>query len=268
LSVEKDIEMLSKAIRTYKKDGLAGLIKGAYRQLCPRRINGFGGIRSQVKSRNGLEIAGPSDVFGKGGIAPVYSIAGRIDNCHFSEDDYYRGINIAGPFVFDSKRQPGRQYILEASDLKGIEDSSYDFVMSSHVIEHLANPIKALKEWNRVIKPGGLIILIAPHKDGTFDHRRPVTTIEHLVQDYEQDIDESDKTHFQEVLDLHDLERDGYLSSHSALQEVVNSNHRNRGVHHHVFDTQLAVDMVVRAGFQIRSAEAIAPCHIAIVATK
>jgi len=32
------------------------------------------------------------------------------------------------------------------------KDSSLDYVLSSHVIEHFFNPIKALLEWNRVIK--------------------------------------------------------------------------------------------------------------------
>jgi ubiquinone/menaquinone biosynthesis C-methylase UbiE len=42
------------------------------------------------------------------------------------------------------------------------DDESYDFVISSHVIEHFYNPIKAIKEWLRVIRPGGYILFICP----------------------------------------------------------------------------------------------------------
>jgi ADP-heptose:LPS heptosyltransferase len=38
-------------------------------------------------------------------------------------------------------------------------------VFSSHLLQCLINPEKALKEWWRVIKPGGYLVLYLPHKD-------------------------------------------------------------------------------------------------------
>jgi SAM-dependent methyltransferase len=61
-------------------------------------------------------------------------------------------------------------------------DNSVDFVLNSHVIEHAYDPIATLKEWYRVIKPGGLIFCIVPHKDRTFDKDREVTTLDELWQ--------------------------------------------------------------------------------------
>lgn len=81
-------------------------------------------------------------------------------------------------------------------------------MLSSHNIEHLANPLKAIKEWKRVVKPNGYFLFVVPNKEGTFDHLRPVTTIDHLIQDLKNDIKEDDNTHFEEVLELHDLTRD------------------------------------------------------------
>ena len=43
-------------------------------------------------------------------------------------------------------------YILEATNLHAFEDTKFDFVITIHVMEHLTNPIKALLEWNRVVK--------------------------------------------------------------------------------------------------------------------
>lgn len=40
-----------------------------------------------------------------------------------------------------------------------------DWVYSSHLLEHLEKPEKALKEWWRVLKPKGLLILYLPHED-------------------------------------------------------------------------------------------------------
>ncbi|MDR3416430.1 MAG: methyltransferase domain-containing protein [Nevskia sp.] len=66
-------------------------------------------------------------------------------------------------------------------DLLPLPDGSQDFVISSHVIEHFEDPIKALLEWHRVVRPGGVIFTIAPHKERTFDAGRPRTTLQELI---------------------------------------------------------------------------------------
>lgn len=57
-------------------------------------------------------------------------------------------------------------------------DKSYDFVISSHVIEHFFDPIAALKEWERVARK--YIYLIVPHKMRTFDIDREITETQEL----------------------------------------------------------------------------------------
>jgi acetyltransferase-like isoleucine patch superfamily enzyme/SAM-dependent methyltransferase len=72
--------------------------------------------------------------------------------------------------------------IVAPGDDLPLEDSSVDFVISSHVIEHFPDPIKALKEWHRVVRPGGYLYIIAPHKERTFDRDRPRTTLAELIE--------------------------------------------------------------------------------------
>ena len=82
------------------------------------------------------------------------------------------------------------------------------------MLEHVANPIKALSEWKRITS--GKIILIVPRKDFNFDHKRPITSFNHLLEDFDNDVNESDLTHLDEILSLHDLELDapsGHLNS-------------------------------------------------------
>ncbi len=74
--------------------------------------------------------------------------------------------------------------IVAPGDELPLPDGSEDFVVSSHVLEHFHNPIKALLEWYRVIRPGGIIFAIVPHKERTFDKDRPRTTLAHLIEDY------------------------------------------------------------------------------------
>lgn len=47
----------------------------------------------------------------------------------------------------------------------GMEDEKFDFVYSSHTLEHTVNPDIALRNWWRVLKPGGYLILYIPHRD-------------------------------------------------------------------------------------------------------
>jgi SAM-dependent methyltransferase len=53
----------------------------------------------------------------------------------------------------------------DAQYLNGIPDNKYDFVYASHTIEHMVNPHTALKNWFRVVKPGGFLLLYLPHRD-------------------------------------------------------------------------------------------------------
>lgn len=53
----------------------------------------------------------------------------------------------------------------DAQLLKGLDDASFDFVYSSHLLEHLPDTELTLQNWWRVIKPGGYLILYIPHRD-------------------------------------------------------------------------------------------------------
>jgi ubiquinone/menaquinone biosynthesis C-methylase UbiE len=74
--------------------------------------------------------------------------------------------------------------IVAPGDSVPVRDESYDFVVSSHVLEHFTNPIKAVVEWFRIIRPGGVIFMIVPDKERTFDIDRERTTLTHIEADY------------------------------------------------------------------------------------
>jgi len=76
---------------------------------------------------------------------------------------------------------PATVNIVASGDDLPFKDGTLDYVVSSHVIEHFFDPVKALKEWHRVIRPGGYVFVIAPHRDRTFDKHRDVTPVDELL---------------------------------------------------------------------------------------
>ncbi|MDR0242158.1 MAG: class I SAM-dependent methyltransferase [Burkholderia sp.] len=53
----------------------------------------------------------------------------------------------------------------DAQRLAGVPDESFDFVHASHCLEHMRDPVEALHNWFRVLKPGGHLICMVPDED-------------------------------------------------------------------------------------------------------
>ena len=75
-----------------------------------------------------------------------------------------------------------------------IGDDSVDFVLASHVIEHMPDPIAALLEWTRVARY--YLFLVVPHRDRTFDRDRPLTPLTELVERHEAGFDSGEDRHW------------------------------------------------------------------------
>lgn len=109
-----------------------------------------------IRGKHGIEVGGPSMVFQRRkGLLPVYSRVGSLDNCNFAAHTVWEGaLQEGATFVFDKGRTSGRQYVAEVSDMSPIPSARYDFVLSSHVLEHNANSLQALRELLRIIRDG------------------------------------------------------------------------------------------------------------------
>lgn len=53
----------------------------------------------------------------------------------------------------------------DAEVMEGVADNTYDFVHSSHCLEHMRNVPVALENWLRILRPGGHMICIVPDED-------------------------------------------------------------------------------------------------------
>ena len=53
----------------------------------------------------------------------------------------------------------------DAQFMAGVPDGAFDFVHSSHCLEHLHDPEEGLRNWLRVVRPGGYVVVTVPDED-------------------------------------------------------------------------------------------------------
>lgn len=56
----------------------------------------------------------------------------------------------------------------DGGDAMDLPEGPFDYVFSSHCLEHLIDPVAALEHWRDKIKPGGVLFLSLPHPDMTY----------------------------------------------------------------------------------------------------
>ena len=114
--------------------------------------------------------------------------------------------------------------------LETISDSSQDFVIANHFVEHCENPIGAVLNMLRVLKPTGVLYMALPDKRCCFDSDRPVTSPEHLMRDYLDGPEWSRRGHFEEWARLVNKKAEAEVE-----QEVARLMGMNYSIHYHVW---------------------------------
>jgi SAM-dependent methyltransferase len=107
--------------------------------------------------------------------------------------------------------------------------NSLDYVASSHVLEHVANPVAALIEWYRVLRPGGIIYVVVPNRLGTWEYTRKLTGVSHMLADYERGTSAVDPTHIDEF--VHEIDWSRYRPEVPAEKLAEEKETLARGMH-------------------------------------
>jgi SAM-dependent methyltransferase len=123
--------------------------------------------------------------------------------------------------------------------LATVADASQDFLIANHFLEHTQDPIATLHNHLRVLRPGGHLYVAIPLKDASFDARRPVTSIEHLMHDHRDGPERSLEQHYEEWASLVEGSAPEQLA-----QRVADLRARDYSIHFHVWDEPGMLDLL------------------------
>lgn len=191
-------------------------------------------------NKQGVEIGGPSST---GGL--LYRLCEHMDNVIFSKNTVWS--QHTDEYVY-YQGKTGKVIINDAVNITNISDESYDFCFASHCLEHIANPIKAVKEWLRIVKQNGYVVLILPEKTQCFDHKRKYSPISTLVSQYEKNVGEDDLSTLPEILANHDLSMDLPAGNLEQFTQRSLDNYNNRCLHHYVYNPDLLKEITQYVG--------------------
>jgi len=132
--------------------------------------------------------------------------------------------------------------IIDDGEVLGtIRNSTQDFVIANHFLEHCQDPIKAIENMLRILRTDGILYLAIPDKRYTFDCDRPITPIEHLLKDYAESPNWSKRSHFEDWVKYIDKIKD------DADAEVRVNYLMNMGysIHYHVWTQLELFDLII-----------------------
>ncbi len=132
-----------------------------------------------------------------------------------------------------------------------VDNNSQDFIIANHVLEHSPNPFGTLDVWTNALKNNGRLFIGIPVAEECFDKGRKITTLSHLIEDYElyqqnniEQIFEKNKEHLREFITVSKknmtIERGltYYSPSENEIEAEINATDMvNLDIHFHTFTT-------------------------------
>ena len=112
------------------------------------------------------------------------------------------------------------------------------------------------------------LLLIVPYSANTFDHKRDITALEHMIKEYNNDVDEDDSAHIDEIIFDYELGRDDGLTDYNFFINRCKNNFAIRGCHQHVFNKNNFFELLSYLKFNINTVELWYPYYMIFICTK
>jgi SAM-dependent methyltransferase len=119
----------------------------------------------------------------------------------------------------------------DGATLATVRDQSADFLIANNVLEHVEDPIATLANWHRVVRVGGIVLLVVPNPRASADVARSPTSVEHVLADHRDGGVASRTEHYREwVRDVEHRPANEFDARASQLEAI------NYPVHFHVWN--------------------------------
>lgn len=88
----------------------------------------------------------------------------------------------------DASRIERVDYVSDGGSLVDLigQKERYDFIIASHVIEHVTDIVSFLRDCETLLKPRGILVLAVPDKRYCFDTLRPVSTVGQALEAFRE----------------------------------------------------------------------------------
>src|SRR6185369_8364592 len=139
--------------------------------------------------------------------------------------------------LYKNEKIPDPDIIDNGEFLSSMGDAGLDFVVSSHQLEHCQSPLTAMQNHLRVVRPGGFVLYAVPDKNAIFDKDRDLTTVFHLLADYDMvnmGYDTDDLRHYLEWVYFVDGIKDFKKCVEVAHEKFT----RREDIHFHCWDEE------------------------------
>jgi predicted SAM-dependent methyltransferase len=131
----------------------------------------------------------------------------------------------------------------DGEKLATIAEESQDFIVANHFLEHTEDPMGTIETHLGKLRPGGILFYAVPDKRYTFDFRREVTPLQHMVDDHEQGPERSRATHYDEWTRLVVAEK--YEGEEQALAGARKLEAEAYSIHMHVWTQAEFLQMIL-----------------------
>jgi predicted SAM-dependent methyltransferase len=129
-------------------------------------------------------------------------------------------------------------FVDNGEQLFTLPSQSQDFVIANHFLEHTQDPIATLKNFCRVVRPGGYLYIAVPDQTSTFDKDREPTTLQHVVEDHRNGPAGSRHQHFHEWVTLCEPHFGRNYSPDQVKERVRELEEKDYSIHYHCWRPQ------------------------------
>jgi SAM-dependent methyltransferase len=141
-------------------------------------------------------------------------------------------------------------HVLKDANLEDALRTPVDFIIANHVVEHLIDPLRWMKNLERVLNPGGFLFITLPDKKFSFDKFRPDTSLAHFLSDMLSGGEQSLQEHCIEAGVFYDKAYIGQAQDAELRLNLSSIESFSRGwhpgMHVHVFQAETFKDSVLQ----------------------